>query len=61
MSLDEALCPKCVGPWDSSVVVQVESPLTKDCDLCCGTEMDAIPWSELFISLPYRRRRRTRA
>lgn len=48
MSIDDALCPYCVGPWDSSKIVQTESLLTKNCKVCMGTEMDPIPWKELI-------------
>lgn len=42
-----ALCRRCVGPWEPGNAV-AEAVLTKNCKLCMGTEMDPIPWSELF-------------
>ncbi len=50
MSIEGALCPNCIGaskpissgpPWRPV-------PLTRDCKVCMGTEMDPIPWAELF-------------
>jgi hypothetical protein len=33
-----------------------DRPKTKDCTECQGTNRDAIPWTELYIRAPYKRR-----